>query len=84
LTKTGSGTYFKIILRVPLDKKDIFLNYFKTNSEIQLKQFKVIEDPDNDSKNNIAFEIMNLTSFYNFSNVIKELNSIEGFYESKI
>lgn len=71
-------------MKVPTDKKDIFINNFKSNSDIQLKQFKVIEDPENNAKNNIAFEIINLTSFYNFSNVIKELNTIEGFYETKI
>ncbi len=69
---------------MPIDKKDIFINNLKSNSDIQLKQFKVIEDPENDSKNNIAFEIINLTSFYNFSSIIKAINNIEGFFESKI
>jgi hypothetical protein len=71
-------------LRVPDEKKEAFINNFKSNSDIQLKQFKVIEDPVNDAKNSIAFEVINMTSYFNFSNIIKELNNIEGFYENKI
>jgi len=71
-------------LRVPVEKKETFINNFKSNSDIQLKQFKVIEDPENDAKNSIAFEVINMTSYLNFSNIIKELNNIEGFYENKI
>lgn len=69
---------------MPIEKKDSFINNFKSNSNIQLKQYKVIEDPDNETKNNIAFEVMNITSFYNFSDIIKELNNIEEFYRNEI
>jgi protein-arginine kinase len=64
LSNLGSGTNFRVKIKIPENKKKEIINHFKNKSDLQIKESK--ED------NNII-EISNITPFFTISDLITEL-----------
>lgn len=77
----GSGTYFRMTVKLPSGKVEEFKNHFKNISDLEVKDVES-KGGDSDNLSESLIEISNLSSFYNFSQLLIELITIKDLFKN--
>jgi hypothetical protein len=76
----GSGCYFKLKIKLPTQRLEEFENHFKNIPEVKITKIGQDKPKNDGSLNFTSIELSNSTSFYNFSQIIKELITLKDLF----